>query len=459
MIRNLAKCLCLAMTAIAAGLVYADAVSTARLGSLHPKNGVVVTNVDFTTSNTQLVATIEAKSPTKVSELENDAGYISADTNRIVIGRNHETSADTDIICIGGTCKSTATNSTAIGFGAFAVGDYSTAIGGSDANGVWNTSIGVNNQTFYGYSSAFGVENYIYGGLSTALGVLNQIYGNYTFSAGLQNSITNVQFVTVLGYDNNVEGSSYSTLVGHGNKAEVSSSAGSTLVGSGNEAKGGFSTIVGSSSKANGSSSTAIGSMAEAIGYEAIAIGQSVTASNSWSVAIGQSAIATNNNAIVIGSSGTFLDRPRSHGNSTITLGHSSVDETKVYIGDRKLADIIDSRVGDVESVVATIPNNITRSSVDATLVHCDSGNCTNALIYIRQASHSLAGLMTAQDKTDLDSMKSSMVSRQVVTNIVRDLSLGGIWDAELQVWWTPRMRNGSLTYEATTNVNLNARN
>ena len=42
------------------------------------------------------------------------------------------------------------------------------------------------------------------------------------------------------------------------------------------------------------------------------------------------------------------------------------------------------------------------------------------------------------------------------VTNIVRDLSLGGIWDEQIQVWWTPRMRNGSLTYEATTNVNLN---
>lgn len=45
------------------------------------------------------------------------------------------------------------------------------------------------------------------------------------------------------------------------------------------------------------------------------------------------------------------------------------------------------------------------------------------------------------------------------VTNIVRDLSLGGIWDNALQVWWTPRMVNGSLTYHATTNVNLNAGN
>lgn len=52
-----------------------------------------------------------------------------------------------------------------------------------------------------------------------------------------------------------------------------------------------------------------------------------------------------------------------------------------------------------------------------------------------------------------------NVVSSQGVTNIVRALSLGGIWDVELQVWWTPRMRNGSLTYEATTNVNLNAGN
>ena len=45
------------------------------------------------------------------------------------------------------------------------------------------------------------------------------------------------------------------------------------------------------------------------------------------------------------------------------------------------------------------------------------------------------------------------------VTAAIREQSLGGIWDETLQVWWTPRMRNGSLTYEATTNVNLNAEN
>ena len=50
-------------------------------------------------------------------------------------------------------------------------------------------------------------------------------------------------------------------------------------------------------------------------------------------------------------------------------------------------------------------------------------------------------------------------VTPTVVTNIVRELSLGGIWDSELEVWWTPVMVAGSLTYQATTNVNLNAEN
>lgn len=51
----------------------------------------------------------------------------------------------------------------------------------------------------------------------------------------------------------------------------------------------------------------------------------------------------------------------------------------------------------------------------------------------------------------------SAKPDTQAVESIVRELSLGGIWDTELEVWWTPRMRNGSLTYEATTNVNMEA--
>ena len=43
-----------------------------------------------------------------------------------------------------------------------------------------------------------------------------------------------------------------------------------------------------------------------------------------------------------------------------------------------------------------------------------------------------------------------------VATNVVREAN-GGIWDTQLEVWWTPRMENGCLTYYATTNVNQSA--
>ena len=40
---------------------------------------------------------------------------------------------------------------------------------------------------------------------------------------------------------------------------------------------------------------------------------------------------------------------------------------------------------------------------------------------------------------------------------VVREKSLGGIYDSELGVWWTPHMANGAYYWTATTNVNLNA--
>ena len=61
--------------------------------------------------------------------------------------------------------------------------------------------------------------------------------------------------------------------------------------------------------------------------------------------------------------------------------------------------------------------------------------------------------------RIDLSGYATHNQATNAATAVVRDLSLGGIWDERLEVWWTPRMRGGSLTYEATTNVNLNAEN
>lgn len=51
----------------------------------------------------------------------------------------------------------------------------------------------------------------------------------------------------------------------------------------------------------------------------------------------------------------------------------------------------------------------------------------------------------------------SASVTHETVTNIVRDISRGGIWDGKLEVWWTPIMENGALKYVATTNVDMSA--
>lgn len=54
------------------------------------------------------------------------------------------------------------------------------------------------------------------------------------------------------------------------------------------------------------------------------------------------------------------------------------------------------------------IINNITRTANDATLVHYDGTNIQN-IVYVRQATRLLAGLMTAADKTEFDTMKTTV--------------------------------------------------
>ncbi len=55
----------------------------------------------------------------------------------------------------------------------------------------------------------------------------------------------------------------------------------------------------------------------------------------------------------------------------------------------------------------------------------------------------------------------TNLVGRVALTNdvpgIIREHSLGGIWDSQLEVWWTPIMENGALRYCATTNINMEA--
>lgn len=94
----------------------------------------------------------------------------------------------------------------------------------------------------------------------------------------------------------------------------------------------------------------------------------------------------------------------------------------------------------------------------------------TNGTIYVKgstitpltsyaESDPTISAWAKAANKPTYTAAEVGATTPADVTAAIREQSLGGIWDETLQVWWTPRMRNGSLTYEATTNVNLNAEN
>ena len=110
--------------------------------------------------------------------------------------------------------------------------------------------------------------------------------------------------------------------------------------------------------------------------------------------------------------------------------------------------------------------NVYTKSDVDAKVDAVDNkaDEAYSSAEQMVDAVNSLAGTIGThiRDTKNPHKVTAAQVGAATpadVTAAIREQSLGGIWDETLQVWWTPRMRNGSLTYEATTNVNLNAEN
>lgn len=99
-------------------------------------------------------------------------------------------------------------------------------------------------------------------------------------------------------------------------------------------------------------------------------------------------------------------------------------------------------------------------------IVTAGTGYAATGLLWVGEDPGSFQAFVYTATRTSINALGLARIkdlddktTAASVTNVVRDLSLGGIWDPDIEVWWTPRMRGGSLTYEATTNVNLNAGN
>lgn len=97
---------------------------------------------------------------------------------------------------------------------------------------------------------------------------------------------------------------------------------------------------------------------------------------------------------------------------------------------------------------IPTVPTNVSAFTNDA-----------GYLTSYTETDPTVPSWAKASNKPTYTASEVGAATPEDVTAAIREQSLGGIWDQELQVWWTPVMSNGSLTYQATTNVNLNAEN
>ena len=97
---------------------------------------------------------------------------------------------------------------------------------------------------------------------------------------------------------------------------------------------------------------------------------------------------------------------------------------------------------------IPTVPTNVSAFNNDA-----------GYLTGYTESDPTISAWAKAATKPTYTAAEVGAATAEDVTAAIREQSLGGIWDAELEVWWTPRMKIVSLTSVATTNVNLNAVN
>ena len=207
------------------------------------------------------------------------------------------------------------------------------------------------------------------------------------------------------------------------------------------------------------------------IGERSVAEGYEVTASGTTSHAEGDSTTAFGSAAHAEGELSTAWG-PHSHaeGYDTQTQnsgehaqGRCNISHTGANAADQTLSSIgIGGGNRDRKNAVETMRDGKT---FIYGLGGYDGTNPTNG---VKDLATAIEGKANAADipewakataKPTYTASEVGATTPADVTAAIREQSLGGIWDETLQVWWTPRMRNGSLTYEATTNVNLNAEN
>lgn len=529
MIRNLAKSLCLAAAVlVAAGGAFADAVSTARLGSIHPKNGVVVTNVNLTGyAEKSFVA------PDFDATRDYSYGDVVAISNRFyVFNQNwyHQWGGSP----IEYQCVDELTSLQQLGKYMFAKDYLTLGYGGTNAPSYRKIYVGhENNHACYFIleTSGFQFEDE-YGGEFRMIGDEFRYTGDghmwskrlrdmltldnvlpfsstYLAEAYKQNP-TSPYYVHVYLTNNYITASQISNL--YLKKTDAANTYMTETA-----ADGKYSTPAGVAS----SISSALGSFRPTCLYNSYGnyrlsyngriqrqthTGYNVSWTNESSGLVLNYANPdkwrcvhpqlgelwfTRSDGVISCDSIAAIRGEEDYPDTTV-ISISVLGTFKAFVNSYgtlfwndydRFAKI--SEVGDYANVsnkaygaISATTNTITESGIQTDYVAQQQGQSVVGGPRIRwsrdseqnMTSYAYNGIAVRRNGSNedywFDDTKDDGVARmknvtspQTVTNIVRDLSLGGIWDETLQVWWTPHMRNGSLTYEATTNVNLNAEN
>lgn len=124
--------------------------------------------------------------------------------------------------------------------------------------------------------------------------------------------------------------------------------------------------------------------------------------------------IKTINNISLLGSGN--IDIQGGGGGGTYTAGNGlNLSNNEFSIDDTVVATKTD---------LNAIPNDVTRSQTDATFVHKVGNDITN-LFYLREATSSMAGLMTASDKTKLSDLPTNANLQTALNNKQGKLTAG----------------------------------
>lgn len=117
--------------------------------------------------------------------------------------------------------------------------------------------------------------------------------------------------------------------------------------------------------------------------------------------------------------------------NGNIVYSWEKIGSTKInlenYYTKQEVDDLEQSLDTDIRRDIATvvndIANDISRTATDATFVH-KVGNAITNLFYLRQATTSLAGLLSAADKTKLDGLPngSNIYTKAEIDNMIGNI-------------------------------------